>query len=166
MGLLRRPKREVHPYSSRPRRQSRETPSPCLGPAVFFDTKDAKSTKVTKVILGVALSPPEQAGVQPSMSLVACPWDNAMAEGFMKTLKNEEVDGRPYRDLAEAAIGGFVETVYNRPRLHSALAHHASEVFEASQPPVAGSPVTASGPAIGFFRHSEIYRDDGAASCD
>src|SRR5579875_2138252 len=43
-----------------------------------------------------------EAGIQPSMSRVGCPWDNAMAESFMKTLKTEEVDGRAYRDLAEA----------------------------------------------------------------
>ncbi len=35
----------------------------------------------------------EQSGIQPSMSRVACPYDNAMAESFMKTLKAEEVDG-------------------------------------------------------------------------
>ena len=34
------------------------------------------------------------AGIQPSMSRVGCPYDNAMAESFMKTLKAEEVDGR------------------------------------------------------------------------
>jgi putative transposase len=44
----------------------------------------------------------EQAGIQPSMSRVGCPWDNAMAESFMRTLKQEEVDGRPYRDLRQA----------------------------------------------------------------
>ena len=40
--------------------------------------------------------------IQPSMSRPGCPYDNAMAESFMKTLKQEEVDGRSYRDLAEA----------------------------------------------------------------
>jgi len=44
----------------------------------------------------------QQAGVQPSMSRVGCPWDNAMAESFMRTLKQEEVDGRPYRDSTQA----------------------------------------------------------------
>ena len=36
----------------------------------------------------------EAHGIQPSMSRVGCPYDNAMAESFMKTLKHEEVDGR------------------------------------------------------------------------
>lgn len=64
-------------------------------------------------------------GIQPSMSRIACPYDNAMAESFMKTLKHEEVDGQAYRDVEQArsAIGTFLETVYNRQRLHSALAY-------------------------------------------
>jgi putative transposase len=82
----------------------------------------------------------KQAGIEPSMSRVGCPWDNAMAESFMKTLKSEEVDGRDYRDLADAqnAIGRFIETVYNRQRLHSALAYRPPEEFENAQPRVLG----------------------------
>ncbi len=50
----------------------------------------------------------------------------------MKTLKAEEVDGRAYRDLAdaEASIGRFIEDIYNRQRLHSALDYRPPMEFE------------------------------------
>jgi putative transposase len=75
--------------------------------------------------------------IQASMSRVGNPYDNAKAESFMKTLKQEEVDGRDYRDVDEARrqIGAFIEQIYNRQRLHSALAYRPSVEFEANLPP-------------------------------
>jgi len=76
----------------------------------------------------------EAHGIQASMSRVGNPYDNAKAESFMKTLKQEEVDGRTYRDANQARqmIASFIEQVYNRQRLHSALAYQSPIEFEAN----------------------------------
>jgi transposase InsO family protein len=78
----------------------------------------------------------EVAGILPSMSRTGCPYDNAMAESFMKTLKQEEVNGTDYRDLADATarIGAFIDQIYNRQRLHSALAYNSPDEYEERAP--------------------------------
>jgi len=71
-------------------------------------------------------------GIRGSMSRTGNPYDNAYAESFMKTLKYEEVYRNEYADLedATACIGEFIEKIYNRQRLHSALGYRPPTEFE------------------------------------
>jgi putative transposase len=69
-----------------------------------------------------------------SMSRRGSPYENARAERFMRTVKEEEVQGRSYQNLEDARcrIGEFLEEIYNRQRLHSALRYATPEEFEQS----------------------------------
>ena len=57
----------------------------------------------------------QQIGAQISMSSLSNPYDNAKAESFFKTLKQEEVYFKQYQSFEEAEqnIGQFIEDVYN-----------------------------------------------------
>jgi putative transposase len=85
--------------------------------------------------------------IRPSMSRIGNPYDNAKAESFMKTLKQEEINGSSYRNLSQArrALDAFIETVYNRQRLHSALAYRSPDEYEAT---LVGFPGVASPPEV------------------
>jgi len=60
------------------------------------------------------------------------PYDNAVAESFMKTLKCEEVYLWDYRTVQDVRkrIPCFIEEVYNQKRLHSALGYCPPNEFE------------------------------------
>jgi transposase InsO family protein len=63
-------------------------------------------------------------GFEPSMSRKGNCWDNAVAESFFATLKNEEATGvYPTRTAAHAAIASYIHGFYNPTRLHSALGY-------------------------------------------
>jgi putative transposase len=68
----------------------------------------------------------------PSMSRPANPYDNASCEGFIKTLKREEIYANKYDHLEHLRnnIEEFMEEYYNRQRLHFALGYRPPEEFE------------------------------------
>ena len=71
-------------------------------------------------------------GFEISMARKGNPYDNAVAESFMKTLKTEEVYLWEYRTVEDVQnrLPYFIEQVYNRKRLHSALGYRPPEEFE------------------------------------
>jgi putative transposase len=80
-------------------------------------------------------------GAHISMSAVGNPYDNAKAESFFKTLKQEEVYLKEYNSFADAEqnLTTFIKKVYNEKRLHSSLGYLPPAEFEAAYTPVAGS---------------------------
>jgi transposase InsO family protein len=76
------------------------------------------------------------AGLEPSMSRTANPYDNAVMESFMATYKRECVglaqaaDGYASRTQATTDFFAYAETYYNRERLHSALGYQSPVDFE------------------------------------
>lgn len=77
----------------------------------------------------------EAADMLISMARKGNPYDNATAESFMKTLKNEEVYLWDYQSLEDVKhrIPYFLRQVYNRKRLHSALGYVTPEEFEQAE---------------------------------
>jgi putative transposase len=67
-----------------------------------------------------------------SMSRKGDCWDNAVAESFFGTLKTELVHHERYktREQARLSVFDYIETFYNRKRLHSYLNYVSPEEFE------------------------------------
>lgn len=75
----------------------------------------------------------EQRGVQISMTDRGAAWQNGYAERLMRTLKEEEVYLSEYQTYEDARrqIGKFIDAVYNKKRIHSALGDLSPAQFEA-----------------------------------
>lgn len=74
-------------------------------------------------------------GFNQSMSRKGDCWDNAPMESFFGTLKTELIYHEDYRTRAEArySIFDYVETFYNKIRLHSKLGYDTPENYEKSR---------------------------------
>ncbi|MEU7046744.1 integrase core domain-containing protein [Streptomyces varsoviensis] len=61
-------------------------------------------------------------------------WDNALAESFFATLKNELIDTRfwPSRVAAHTAIFEWIESWYSLQRLHSSPGYRTPADYEAA----------------------------------
>jgi transposase InsO family protein len=71
-------------------------------------------------------------GIECSMSRRANCWDNAVAESFFGTFKNELIYRRPWltREDARDAIAEYIEIFYNRIRRHSTIGNISPVAFE------------------------------------
>ena len=71
-------------------------------------------------------------GIRISMAAVGKPEENGYAERLMRTIKEESIDLSEYRDFQDAyrQIGHFLEDVYTRKRIHSALDYLTPAEFE------------------------------------
>ena len=79
----------------------------------------------------------QQTGLVPSMSRKGNCYDNAVAESFFSTLKNELVHEQTFHthNDAQAAVFEFIEIFYNRQRLHQTLGYVTPVQFEAARVP-------------------------------
>lgn len=68
-----------------------------------------------------------------SMSNKGDCYDNAVAESFFSTLKNELVVGNIFetREHARGEIFDYIEVFYNRKRIHQSLGYKTPETVDA-----------------------------------
>ena len=72
-------------------------------------------------------------GIECSMSRTGCCYDNAVMERFFWSLKHEWTKHESFHNLDDARLSVFkyIETFYNRERLHQTLGYKSPEKFEA-----------------------------------
>jgi transposase InsO family protein len=103
----------------------------------------------------------ESIGAVLSMSRAGRPWENGKCESFMRTLKCEEIDARPYRNREELEqhLEEFIETIYNRTRFHSALDYLSPMEYEQQQQAAQPEGHCWTPAGLSLRRHEEIYPD-------
>lgn len=98
-------------------------------PAAGLIHHSDQGVQYTSLSLGKRL---EEAGIVASMGSVGSAYDNAMAESFVATLKSELLGEHrwPTRACTRTAIFEYLESFYNRKRLHSALGYKSPVDYE------------------------------------
>jgi putative transposase len=98
-------------------------------PGLIFHS-DRGSQYCSGMVIGLAR---DTYGMEISMSRKGNPYDNAIAESFFKTLKDEEIylmDVPTYEELGRR-LPEYIDRIYNTERLHSALGYLPPVEFEA-----------------------------------
>ena len=103
----------------------------------------------------------ETIGAVLSMSRPGRPWENGKCESFMRTLKREQIDGRPYDNLEklEQHLEQFIEKIYNRVRLHSAVNYQSPVQYEQQQHALQPEGHRWTPAGVSLRRQEEIYPD-------
>lgn len=90
-----------------------------------------RGSQYTSMLCGRTL---KDAGIVASMGSIGDPWDNAMMESAIGTVKAELVDRHVFRskDQARLAVFDYIESFYNPIRAHSALDYLSPDEHEAA----------------------------------
>jgi len=111
----------------------------------------------------------EEQGIRGSMTRRGNPYDNALVESFFKTLKHEEVLAFEYETVEDVLerLPRFLEEVYNRRRLHSALGSVPPEEFETvnRSPAAQDDSLTSDCPTAGGHSTSSARRPSDGLWC-
>ncbi|AKL64218.1 IS3 family transposase [Streptomyces goshikiensis] len=96
------------------------------GPVIFHSDRGCQYTSSELASLATDF------GIRLSVGRTGQCWDNALAESFFSTLKNELGDTHPWptRAAAHTAIFEWIESWYNLHRLHSSLGYRSPAEYE------------------------------------
>ncbi|WP_327166768.1 IS3 family transposase [Streptomyces zaomyceticus] len=96
------------------------------GPVIFHSDRGCQYTSRELAVLA------DEFGIRLSVGRTGQCWDNALAESFFSTMKNELGDTTPWpsRATARTAIFEWIESWYNLHRLHSSLGYRSPAEYE------------------------------------